>query len=682
MSLIIPDSSVSLYADVPISAGHQLLFKNKNEQKAYFRTKRIATKAGCTYLKKTNKLRIEWPTSQVQKANYITFTNPSFENVVFYAMLIDWDYVNNTTTDVVYAIDYYQTFCFDVKYHACSIIREHLTEADYQKAVTNPWRNDIPELLTDEGLPVGPEYEKIYDSNGINELDSERHYFPSASFLGDIKSDELYLCFEMSQFDITRIQSARMYEFINAIDYYRVNDGMNTINMDLFSDWKDSAQTIEEGPTAEQWRSLFTYGQNNFIATTGHFYIQITEIFELGKDPQFKPSCLAKIRKVMDFLAINSITNVLISTFVLPKWIIDSLNYNGLTALVPVHKDSRVDNPKLNRFPYRYLRVETENNTKEYHYEYFESMLSNNTGKNFSFWASVLGHDTGMPEVDFIPQNYRYFYNQNDDDSDALLLSKTKHKLNLQERIAINQFAQVGVSTDAYLSMLGNVYQKTLASNTTHNAYQRGFSTASSFAALAGGAANNLDMGSTTTRYNYDDMGRYSGTSQSATGGYINPMSVASNVISGMSSLENIGYQQDLINEAFRNKSGENSVFANTQRAYAASEYHPGTTTGLLSYHLNRLRFVLTHVKLNSKIIKEYDNYLKIYGYKSGRFKTPNVCDYITNGTHIPHFSTFDNEKFTYIQTENMHVTGNLQVACSAIEQLFNNGCRFLKVVD
>ena len=79
--LIVPDSSVSLYADVPISDGHEIVFRSKTEQSTYFATKRIASKAGCAYLKKTGRVRIDWSTETVMRADFISFKNPSFENI-------------------------------------------------------------------------------------------------------------------------------------------------------------------------------------------------------------------------------------------------------------------------------------------------------------------------------------------------------------------------------------------------------------------------------------------------------------------------------------------------------------------------------------------------------------------------------------------------------------------------
>ena len=160
--LITPDSEVTLYEDIPITAGYQLVFSSRLKQKAYFASKKKVSRADCTYIKKTGRLRIEYKTNVVQKCNYISFKNSSFENVTFYARISNFEYVNNVTTDIYYAIDWWQTYMFDANYHACTIKREHLTESDYKKADANPWRHDIPELLTDEGLPCEKVSEKLY----------------------------------------------------------------------------------------------------------------------------------------------------------------------------------------------------------------------------------------------------------------------------------------------------------------------------------------------------------------------------------------------------------------------------------------------------------------------------------------------------------------------------------------
>ena len=124
------------------------------------------------------------------------------------------------------------------------------------------------------------------------------------------------------------------------------------------------------------------------------------------------------------------------------------------------------------------------------------------------------------------------------------------------------------------------------------------------------------------------------------------------------------------------------AIFDMTKGAYTNDTYIPGSTTGYLPYHYDELNFTAEVVKLERDVLDKYSTFLDIYGYKSLRTGIPHVCDYMNDGSNAPHFTDFDNEKSTYVKTENMHVTGALQVACRSIENLFNNGCRFLKVVE
>lgn len=103
---------------------------------------------------KDGKCRIEFPTSTVSQCNFITFTNASFENVTFYARVTNWEYVNNVTSDIMYEIDWFQTYMFNVEYKDAKIEREHLSEDDFQALEKNPWKTGIYEMETEEGLAV------------------------------------------------------------------------------------------------------------------------------------------------------------------------------------------------------------------------------------------------------------------------------------------------------------------------------------------------------------------------------------------------------------------------------------------------------------------------------------------------------------------------------------------------
>ena len=132
-------------------------------------------------------------------------------------------------------------------------------------------------------------------------------------------------------------------------------------------------------------------------------------------------------------------------------------------------------------------------------------------------------------------------------------------------------------------------------------------------------------------------------------------------------------------NEAISARTGSSAVFDGTKRAFINDQYIPGGSGVYGMYAVNGVVFDLQIVSLADDIIEKYSDYLSIYGYKSLRTGIPHICDYVTDGSNKPHFTTFDSETFTYVQTENMHVTGIQNVACRYIENLFNSGCRFLK---
>ena len=75
MSLITPSSTVSLYENVDITDGKTVVFSSKANQTAYFSNKRVSQRVDCTYIRKSGRLRIEYPTSTVSRCNYISFNN-------------------------------------------------------------------------------------------------------------------------------------------------------------------------------------------------------------------------------------------------------------------------------------------------------------------------------------------------------------------------------------------------------------------------------------------------------------------------------------------------------------------------------------------------------------------------------------------------------------------------------
>ena len=115
MPLITPSSAVTLYKGINITAGENIIFKSIANQRAYFAKHAVTSVNDCTYVRKTGRIRLEFPTATVAQCNYISFTNGAFENRTFYARIIDYEYINNVTTEIRYGIDYFQSFMLNMK---------------------------------------------------------------------------------------------------------------------------------------------------------------------------------------------------------------------------------------------------------------------------------------------------------------------------------------------------------------------------------------------------------------------------------------------------------------------------------------------------------------------------------------------------------------------------------------
>lgn len=170
---IAPNSTVKLYADIPITKGRQIAFSTKANQTAYFESKKIATYTPTTYCRPNEQLRIDssvLPFSTAMRINYLSFVNPDFENIIWYARVTSSDYLNNGCVLITFALDLFQTFLNDFSFETCLIDREQLSVTDYDKSVANPYDYEVIELQTTEDLPVPDfcyDFPAITGRNGV-----------------------------------------------------------------------------------------------------------------------------------------------------------------------------------------------------------------------------------------------------------------------------------------------------------------------------------------------------------------------------------------------------------------------------------------------------------------------------------------------------------------------------------
>ena len=141
-----PNSIAVLLTGVPLdeSYDHTIKFASETAQRNYFLSKELMRVHPQTYQRHSeNVIRVEALADNLYHVNYLMFQNTSFGNKWFYAFVKRVEYINNKTTELVYEIDVYQTWLFEMQVGQCFVEREHIV-------------NDaLGASLTDEGIDFG-----------------------------------------------------------------------------------------------------------------------------------------------------------------------------------------------------------------------------------------------------------------------------------------------------------------------------------------------------------------------------------------------------------------------------------------------------------------------------------------------------------------------------------------------
>lgn len=131
MSEIIPNGTVIFYSGVKMDPNYQntLRWLTYEAQQNFFLNTlpRLATVERISYQRVTRGvIRVQLGISVLNTCNYMAFVNTDLNNKWFYAFVTRTEYVNNTTTDIFYELDYIQTYYFQASFGPCFVEREHV----------------------------------------------------------------------------------------------------------------------------------------------------------------------------------------------------------------------------------------------------------------------------------------------------------------------------------------------------------------------------------------------------------------------------------------------------------------------------------------------------------------------------------------------------------------------------
>lgn len=653
------NSVLNLYSNVEVSDGLQVAFSSATAQYNYFSKRLVKQYTGMSYVYRNGVVKIQDTPQVVARANYISFNNPSFESKPIYARITDYQYVNNATVKITYAIDWFQTFMFDVSYRSCQIQREHLSEADWTKAVADPWRHDILELETGENFHFTEDDRPQISTN-------ERvHYLQCPD-----DSPECYVMLALSPFSFSynagdKTPEADMYNWLrgfkNNISDKLVNDdfGQLVVRADDVLDGLPASLNIYIFKEDDVYQSLFTDMDAAWSVPKKRLDGVLDDLTAMGRTSQIVALYYAPKATVRAFLGGSDTAKNIFS--------VDNLNARTCNA----------SNPKMKRFPFSYLTVESPSgNRKEFHYEKFTAPTN-----QIDFF--LLGSFNGFPFLSLVPYNY------GQGNPSAAVFDKTG--FDITERLDYAEVPQLSYTTDGFLSYISSQYQQAQANQSTPvqlarmGEFMGGATTAAASLAptLAGGALNGL-----TASGALSDT-RPVGAGMAALGSTLSNVSQGDNSKAGaaagaamMAHAIASNFSDANVRAAMGASVGLGSPIYNfdTERSlYDNDIYHAGTAGGFPAYKLRRFYYQFYFKTLTPAWTEIVDNYFNAFGYNSGRIGIPRVVNFINGEGDQPHFVTYDGAPTTYVKTTDCHVISTMMPVSQDIEALFNAGCRFIK---
>lgn len=162
MADYVPNTIVRVLKDVPLDDTYTdtRWFSNKGQQTSFFTGKAKYSFTDMTYQRVNNGIaqprvaltcRVPMIADNLYDCNYMMFQNSNYGSRWFYAFIKQVNYINPNNTELVYEIDYLQTFMFDMEIKASFVEREHASAAEdvpFKNLVAEPvgvstWCEDI-----------------------------------------------------------------------------------------------------------------------------------------------------------------------------------------------------------------------------------------------------------------------------------------------------------------------------------------------------------------------------------------------------------------------------------------------------------------------------------------------------------------------------------------------------------
>lgn len=167
MAEYVPNTVVKVLKNVPCDNTYTDVrwFASAGEQSGFFSGKTKYTFSNMTYQRVNNSVasprialscRVPRVADDLYDCNYIMFQNTNYGSKWFYAFIERVNYINPNNTEIIYQIDYFQTFMFDMEIKPSFVLREHASAGEDEY-----FANLVPE-------PIAVNEYKIYEQDSFN----------------------------------------------------------------------------------------------------------------------------------------------------------------------------------------------------------------------------------------------------------------------------------------------------------------------------------------------------------------------------------------------------------------------------------------------------------------------------------------------------------------------------------
>lgn len=222
----IPRSATVEYfkgAQVDSTLTHVPNFADSAAQKTWFDTFKLGEVTANTYIRRERgSVKLSVPHNEIWDINYLRITNAGEDR--FYAFVIDVNYINPNTTEVLYDVDPFQTFMFDMYYAQCFVEREMIVG------------DTVGANTLDEGLEMGE-----YIASSVIDHDYNNMYvvlwvsdvYDDSDFYGEFNNAGVFSGLKPMHANST--DQTTQYNYVNNIiqEYSRAGklDAIRFINM-------------------------------------------------------------------------------------------------------------------------------------------------------------------------------------------------------------------------------------------------------------------------------------------------------------------------------------------------------------------------------------------------------------------------------------------------------------------